>query len=25
VNSPAISDLFEMFEFHHDHDHRNHD
>jgi phospholipase C len=25
VNGPAISDLFGMFEFRHDHDHRNHD
>jgi hypothetical protein len=25
VNGPAISDLFVMFEFQHDHDHRNHD
>jgi len=25
VNGPAISDLFVMFEFQHDHNHRNHD
>ena len=25
VNGPAISDLFVMFEFQHDHDHQNHD
>jgi phospholipase C len=25
VNGPAISDLFVMFEFQHEHDHRNHD
>jgi phospholipase C len=25
VNGPAVSDLFGMFEFPHDHDHRNHD
>ena len=25
VNGPAISDLFVMFEFQHDHDHRNHE